>query len=99
MVKIIEDRDNLILNAAIELAQEDSFQWITRDAVAERAGVSPGTVNNAYGTIADLKRAVLRAAVERRILSIIAEALGVKHPIAMEAPEDLRKEALATLVA
>ena len=99
MVKIIEDRDNLILNAAIALAEEDSFQWITRDAVAAKAGVSPGTVNNAYGTIADLKRAVLRAAVERRILPIIAEGLGVKHPIAMDAPEELRKEALAALVA
>ena len=40
----------------------------------------------------------LRAAVERRILPIIAEGLGVKHPIAMDAPEELRKEALATLV-
>lgn len=99
MVKIIEDRDGRILDAAIELAEADSFQWLTRDAVAARAEVSPGTVSNAYGTMADLKRAVLAAAVERRILSIVAEGAGVRHPIIMAAPEELRKEALATLIA
>lgn len=99
MVKIIEDRDSRILEAAIELAQADSYQWITRDQVAEKAGVSPGTVNNVYGVMSNLKRAVLKAAIERRILRIVAEGLGAKHPLALAAPADLKKEALATLVA
>lgn len=98
MVKIIKNRDERILNAAIELAEADSFQWITREAVAERAGVSPATVSNAFGTVADLKRAVLSAAIERRLLPIIAEGWGARHPIIMDAPKELLREALAAAI-
>lgn len=99
MAKIIEDRDNRILNAAIALAEADGYQWITREAVAAAAEVSPGTVNNVFGTMRELKRAVLREAVERRILSIVAQGLADRHPIVMRAPEKLRREAAATLLA
>lgn len=99
MPKVIEDRDGRILEAAIRLAEVDSFQWLTRDDVADKAGVSPGTVSNAYGTMRALKRAVLEEAVKRRILPIIAEGLGARHPIALAAPEDLRREALASIAA
>lgn len=99
MVKIIEDRDNRILNAAMDLAKADGYQWITRDAVAALAGVSPATVSNVFGTMRDLKRAVLREAIARGEHRIVAQGLGDQHPIVMEAPEDVRKAAAATLVA
>ena len=99
MVKIIEDRDARILNAAFDLAATDSYQWITRDQVAANAGVSAGTVNTVFGEMRLLKQAVIRLAIERRNLHIIAEAIGAKHPIiAAECPEDLRAEALASLM-
>lgn len=98
MVKIIEDRDGRILNAALEQAKTDGFQWITRDAVAEAAGVSPGTVNTAYGTMRELKRAVLQAAVDRGVLEVVAQGLADRHPIALEAPEDVRRAALAAMM-
>jgi len=99
MVKIIEDRDNRILTAAFDLAAADSYQWITRDQVAERAGVSAGTVNTVFGEMRKLKQAVIRLAIERRNLHIIAEAIGAKHPIiADECPEDLRAQAIASLM-
>lgn len=99
MVKIIEDRDARILNAAFDLAATDSYQWITRDQVAANAGVSAGTVNTVFGEMRLLKQAVIRLAIERRNLHIIAEAIGAKHPIiTAECPEDLRAEALASLM-
>lgn len=95
MANNIHDRDNIILRAAIELAKEDSYQWVTRDAVAAKAGVAAGTINTAFGNMAELKRAVIRHAIEHRILPIVAEAIGARHPIALDScPEDLRKEAL-----
>lgn len=99
MAKIIEDRDNRILNAAIELAKEDGYQWITRDAVAARAGVSPATINNVFGTMVDLKRAVLRAAVEREIVEIVAQGLADRHQIAQDAPSELKAQAALLMVA
>lgn len=95
MVKIIEDRDGSILKAAVRLAEEVGFQWITREAVAKAAGVAPGTVNNAFGTMPDLKRAVLREAVTAGILSIVAQGLAERHPIVMNAPEGIRRAAAA----
>lgn len=99
MVKIIKDRDGRILNAALEQAKTDGFQWITRDAVAEAAGVSPATVNTAYGTMRGLKRAVLQAAVDRNVLEVVAQGLAERHEIVMNAPEDVRRRAAAAMVA
>ncbi len=98
MVKVIEDRDSRILNAAMECAEADGYQWITREQVAAAAGVSVGTINTAYGTMRELKRAVLTAAVERRNLALIAQGLADRHSIVMEAPEALRREAAAHMV-
>ena len=99
MVKIIEDRDNRILYAALALATQNGFQWITRDGVAEIAGVSPGTVSNVFGSMVGLKRAVLRYAVDNRVLDIVAQGLAERHPIVMDAPATVRKAAAALLVA
>lgn len=97
MGKPINLREERILNAAIELAEADGYQWITRDRVAERAGVSTGTVSNTFGSIVELKRAVLRAAIERRNLRIVGQGLADEHPIVMGAPEALRRETAAYL--
>lgn len=95
MPKIIENRDARILEAAVKLAKQDSYQWIRREDVAREAGVSGGSINRVFGTMADLKRAVIRHAIEVGELSIVAEALGARHPIALdECPADLRKEAM-----
>jgi AcrR family transcriptional regulator len=99
MVNVITGRDRLILDAAVELAKIEGYQWITREAVAERAGVAPATVNNAFGTMRDLKRAVLKEAVEKSIIEIVAQGLADGHAIARAAPEELRKLAAEKLIA
>lgn len=99
MVKIIENRDERIISAALQLAEADHYNFITREGVALAAGVSPATINNVYGTMVGLKRAVLTAAVERRVVPVVAQGLGDRHQIVMDAPEDLRREAAAYLVA
>lgn len=98
-MKIIEDRDERILDAALKLAEEDHFQFITREKVAAKAGVSPATINNAFGTMPDLKRAVLSAAVERRVLAVIRQGIGESHPIVMKADKDLLSAAVLQSIA
>lgn len=97
MANMIKDRDGIILNVAIELAKSDGYQWITREAVAKAAGVGSGTVNNAYGNMRDLKRAVLKAAVERGINAIILQGIADRHPIVMAAPPAVKAAALADM--
>jgi AcrR family transcriptional regulator len=89
-----EDRKQEILEAAVRLARVDGYSNITRDNIATAAGVSMGLVNHHYGTINQLKRAVMRAAISREILSIIAEGIVLKDKVALKVSEELRKRAL-----
>lgn len=99
MANIMKDRDNRILNAAMSIAEIEGYLLITRDAVAKLAECAPATVNNAYGSMRGLRRAVLSAAVERRNLVIVAQGLADRHEIILKAPEDLRQEAALQLMA
>lgn len=99
MPKKIPDLGNRVLEAAVELAKGVGYQWITRDQVAEAAGVASGSVNGAYGSMVELKRAVLRHAVEHEIVEIVAQGLADGHVIAREAPAALKERAAARMVA
>jgi AcrR family transcriptional regulator len=93
----VAERRAKVLAAGIEEAKANGYQWITREAVARRAGVADGSVNHAFGRMVELKRAVLRAAVEQGIPEIVAQGLADGHPIAKGAPPDLKERALATI--
>jgi AcrR family transcriptional regulator len=82
-----------ILDAAIALSRTDGVQWITRDAVAQRAGCAAGLVNYHWKSILDLKRAVFAAAVDRQLLPLIAQGLADGNRACLDAPEWLRKKA------
>lgn len=90
MVNVLENRDQRIIDAAVSLAKENGYQWLTRDEVARVAGVGAGTVNSAYGSMVELKRAVLREAVEKEIVEIIAQGMTDRHPIVANISDDLR---------
>lgn len=90
-------RDAAILEAAIELAKVEGYQWITRQMVADHAKVSVGSINNAYGQMIELKRAVMRAAVDRGIPEIVAQGLADGSSIARNAGPDLRERAAALI--
>lgn len=92
-----EARKTAILDAAVAEAVECGWQWVTREGIAGRAGVSLGCVNYHFGTMIQLKRSVMRAAVERRILPLIAQGLTDKNPHALAAPDDLKAAALASV--
>jgi len=86
-----------ILEAAILCAQAVGYQWITLEQVAAHCHVSKGTVVHHYGTMIALKRAVLAEAVARNLPDLVAQGLADRNPIALEAPEDVRQAALASL--
>jgi len=99
MANHLPDRNPRILAAAVELAKGIGYQWITRDQVAEAAEVSAGTINNAYGSMIGLKRAVLQHAVDNAIVEIVAQGLADGHEIARGAPTELKERAAALMVA
>jgi len=87
------ERKEAILSAAIELATVKGYQQITRDGIAEQAGVSMGLVTRYFSTMNQLRRDVMRHAIKREILSIVADGMACRDPHAMKAPEELRRRA------
>jgi AcrR family transcriptional regulator len=86
-----------ILDAAVDIAAAEGLRGTTRELIAARCAISPALVSMHYSTMSQLRRAVMRAAVERRVLSIVAEGLATRDPQALKAPDDLREAAAASL--
>jgi AcrR family transcriptional regulator len=93
------ERRAAILGAAVRLAEAQGFHKITRDEVAAEAGVAAGSVNHEFGTVADMRDAVVLEAIDARNLTIVAQAIAAGHPAARDAPADLKSKAIKTLAA
>lgn len=91
------ERNAAILEAAIEEALIDGYQWITRKAIAERVGCSDASVSNAFGGLRALKRRVMTEAVRRPIPKIVAQGLADGSDIARDAPPAVKEAARLTL--
>lgn len=87
-----------ILKTAVGLARKRGFHKFTRDEVAHDAGVGVGTVNYHFGTITELRNAVMTHAVQNKLLEILAEGLVTGHPLATAAPLSLRRQAAAGIL-
>ena len=81
----------------MRVAERDGLAAVTRSIVAREARVVPATVSNAYGSMPALRDALMREAVSRPVLSVLAQGLAMGDPIARAAPEHVRQAALASL--
>lgn len=86
-----------VLEAAIIVAEKIGFANMRTKDIAEQAQCGHGTVTLYWHTMGQLRRGVMRAAIQRKRLKIIAVGLAIGDKDAKKAPEDLKKAALATL--
>ena len=89
---------DIILQAAVEEALIKGYENFTRDGTAERAGIAAGSVNTHFKDMAQLRRAVMCEAIQHRHIDILAQGLAEWCSVARNAPEDLKREALETLL-
>ena len=82
----------------MELALTDGLCAVRLIPVAQRAGVTNGLVSHYFGTIKQLHRAVVRHAIHREILPIVAQALASGDSDARKAPDELKQRALGSLL-
>lgn len=97
-LKDVTVRREQILGAALELARRDSYSTMTRDEVAASAGVGAGTVNAIFGTMDLLRQEVMKAAISREVIEIIADGLSKRDPLARKAPAGLKQKAAALIL-
>lgn len=89
----------LILDAAVALAQHVGFRKVTRRAVAKKAKVAPGTVSYHFKSMGNLQDAIMRRAISASLLSVVAQGLLDGHRIARRAPQSLKDAAAKQLSA
>ena len=91
-------RKSQILDAAMVLAEEFGYTNISRGAIAGAADCSVGLVSLHFGTMPSVKRAIVSAAINRENLVIIAQAMVDRHPKVNNAPDELKRRALAFIL-
>lgn len=84
-----------ILDEALRQAEASGYANLTRDQVAHGANCAPGLVSHYFGTMDALRTAVLRAAVQREVLRVVAQGVIAKHFAVRHISRDLKTRALA----
>ena len=92
-------RKEQILSAALKLAESIGYTHVSRDKVAALIECAPGTITHSFGTMPQFRRALMRYAIAKGSLVVLAQGLAAKDTHAQKAPIDLRKKALASLAA
>lgn len=90
-------RKELLLCAAIDLSLKIGYQNITRIKIAKKAHVSVSLINRYFGKIEDLKKEILKAAIEKEVIEIIAQGLKTKDLAVLKISDRLKKKALSFL--
>ena len=88
-------RTEQLLDLALRHAAAVGFRSMTRDSLALAAGVSPALISMRLGTMDAMRRSVMRAAVTRRCVAVVAEGLAIRDKHALRADEALREACAA----
>lgn len=87
------DREAEILAKALSLAASKGYAKVTREQIAAAAGCSTGLVSRYFGTMTNLRRTLMRKAIERGLARVVAQGLADGNPLARKAPAELKEKA------
>lgn len=90
-------RREQIVEAALRVAKRDGYDRMTRADIAKAAGCSAASVQYHFGTMEQVRRHVMRAALRVPVLEVLAQGLARRNRIALRASPELRAEALRVL--
>ena len=91
-------RKQQIIDPGLELAAEIGFAAVNRAKIAAKVNLAEGTVSHRLGTMAQVRRSIMRAAIKNNVFVVIAQGLALNDPTAVKAPAEVRKRALAALL-
>lgn len=86
-----------VLAAALNEAEDKGYASIRRDDVGMRANRAPACVNQAFGTMDNLKEAVMHEAIRTGRFKIVAQGLADGNSIARGAPQHIKDQALRAI--
>lgn len=92
------DRRAQILTTALELAEQTHYLKTTRDDIAGELDLSGPGVQFHFGTMGNLRTELMRAAIDRENLTVLAQGLLAKDAMAAAAPLELKERALRSVL-
>ena len=92
------DRQAEILYAALQAAEASHYTTITREDIAKRAGVSGSAVSYHFDNMDVLRAQLMRLAITREFLPVIAQGCVAGDQYALSAPEELRRRAINSVL-
>lgn len=92
------ERISQILGAALELCcKRETYSTLTRETIADHAGIPASLITYHCGTMVNLRRAIMREAIRVECLPVIAQGIVSRDRRALKASPDLKQRALASL--
>jgi AcrR family transcriptional regulator len=70
-----------ILNAGVELAKTRGYRDVFKRNIATVLGCGMGTVNYHWGTMDELRTAIVHEAIRKEIKPIVLQAVALRDPI------------------
>jgi AcrR family transcriptional regulator len=88
-----DERRRQLLDAGVPLAEVYGYRKVTREMVADKVGCSPSLLSK-YWTAPEWRNALIIEAIARFNLTIIAQGITDRNPLALAAPSELKMAAL-----
>lgn len=86
-------RREQILNTALMVADKVGYKNVSRGMIAKEIGCSKPLISQ-YFTQAELQKAIIKTAITREIISIVAQGIAARDPATRWIKADLKKKAL-----
>ena len=81
----------------MNLAERSSYIQVKREQIAAAAGVASSSVNYALGGAEHVRNAIITKAIECENVTVLAQAIAMRHPLAVNAPRLLKARAVQLL--
>lgn len=89
-----ELRKQHIIEQGLVLARKGHYLLFTRAELAAACNVSPGLINVYAGNVDNIRQDVLRMAVERKVVEVVAQGLVQHDPIVNNIDKELKRKAI-----
>lgn len=90
-----EVRKDLVITAALDLAERGHFLKLTRAAIAQAAGVTGSAIQYHFHTMDQLRGDVMRAAIKQERIAVVAQGMTCGERHAAKVPAKLRAKVMA----
>jgi AcrR family transcriptional regulator len=95
--KLAKDRRDEVMDVALVLSVAVGYTRVTRDMIAQQVGLTPQAIQHHIGTMAALRRDIMRKAIADECLHVIAQGMANRDEHAFRASSELLGRARAAL--